>query len=331
MKAIVCSQLSGVDCLEYIEVPAQTLLMGEVGVAVCYVALNFYDTLIVQGKYQVKPALPFSPGGEFCGVVTRVAPDVTDIIIGQRVVGLVSHGALREEIVVCATSLTTCSPELAPEMAACLPIAYGTALHALRDRGRIKKGETLVILGAGGGTGLAAVEVGKALGARVIACASTVEKCTMAQTKGADETLLMPSGKEGNPINLKRALKSMCGEQGVDVIFDPVGADLSEQAIRALSWGGRYLIVGFAGGNIPSIPLNIPLLKGVDLCGIHLGGFQKHEPKAHQANMMTLLNWAREKKLNPHIETMIPLSQTKEGLHLIANRKVTGKVVVKIV
>src|SRR5215470_3234433 len=267
MKAILCTRFGGPDDLELAEVADPVPGAGEVLVAVKAAALNFFDTLIIVGKYQLKPPFPFSPAAEFAGVVESVGPQVTALARGDRVFGHVGTGAARERLLAKPERLIKLPDGLEFERAAGLTVTYGTTLHALKDRAQLKSGETLAVLGAAGGTGLATIELGKLLGARVIACASSAEKLEFARKHGADEVINYAQE------DLKDALRRVTNGKGVDVIYDPVGGPYAEPAVRALAWGGRYLVIGFAAGEIPKIPINLVLLKGCDVRGVFWGQF----------------------------------------------------------
>jgi NADPH:quinone reductase len=323
MRSLLCRALGPADGLAIEETPAPAVEPGRVVVRVEYAALNFMDTLIVAGKYQVKPTLPFSPAGEFSGVVASTAHD-SGFEPGDRVVGFCGYGAAREEISVEAGRLARLPDGLASDVAAGLPVAYGTTLHALRQRAALSAGETLVVLGASGGVGLAAVEIGAALGARVIACASSEAKAALAQSLGANETINYAAR------DLRTELKRLCGERGADVVYDPVGGALTEPALRSLGWGGRLLVIGFASGDIPRIPLNLPLLKGCSIVGVFFGDFVAREPAVNARNMATLLQWAAEGRIARHPPTVYPLDDFREAFAAIADRRARGKVVLKI-
>ena len=296
---------------------------GEVVARVEAVGLNFYDTLIIAGKYQTKPPLPFSPGGEFAGTVESVGAGVTGFAAGDRVVGYITHGGAREHTAAPAEKLVKLTAALDSDRAAGLTIAYGTAYHALKDRARLREGETLAVLGASGGVGLAALELGKLMGARVIACASSEEKLAFARAHGADATVNY--ARE----DLKEALKRLGGEDGIDVVFDPVGGVASEAALRAIAWGGRHLVVGFAAGEIPKLPLNLTLLKGCDVLGVNWGAWVRRNRAQHHADLDRLFHWCAEGKLSGHVHAVYPLAQTPAALKALAERKVMGKVIVR--
>ncbi|MGJ3263729.1 MAG: NADPH:quinone oxidoreductase family protein [Salinarimonas sp.] len=321
MRAILCERLGPPETLVTAEIPVPAPGPGEVLLRMRAAGLNFFDTLIVQGRYQVRPDLPFSPAGELCGEIAALGEGVGGWALGQRVVAYVGHGAARDYVVVAADRLTAAPEGLDDARAAGLSITYGTTLHALVDRAAIRPGETLCVLGAAGGTGLAAVEVGKALGARVIACASSPEKLALAREAGADETV--DYARE----DLKVRLKALTGGRGVDVVYDPVGGELAEAALRATAWEGRFLVIGFAGGEIPRIPLNLVLLKGCDIRGVYWGAFLEREPARHARNMERLLAWATDGTIAARVEATYPLTQAAEAIGRIARREARGKLV----
>jgi len=323
MKALLCTRLGGPDDLEIKEVPDPVAGPGEAVVRVEAAALNFFDTLIIAGKYQTRPALPFSPGAEFAGRVEAVAAGVTAVAAGDRVAGYVTYGAARERLAVPVDQLVKLPQNLAAERAAGIIVTYGTSYYALKDRARIKAGETLAVLGASGGVGLAAVELGRIMGARVIACASSNDKLAFAKEHGADE------GVNYAAENLRDALKRVGGEHGIDVVYDPVGGTLAEAALRSLAWEGRFLVIGFAAGDIPKLPLNLVLLKSCDVRGVFWGAWIAREPAMHRANTAELLAWAADGKLSAHVHAVYPLARAAEALHALADRAVMGKVVLR--
>jgi NADPH2:quinone reductase len=322
MKAILCTRLGASDDLELHDIPEPVPGPGEVVVRIAAAALNFFDTLIIAGKYQTKPDLPFSPSAEFAGTVEAIGPGVTWPKPGDRVMGYVGYGCAREKIAVPADRLAGLPPDLPFERAAGLTVTYGTTLHALRDRARLQPGETLAVLGAAGGTGVAAVELGKLMGARVIACASSPEKLAFARRHGADETV------DYSSEDLREALRRLSGGNGVDVVYDPVGGAYTEPALRAIAWQGRYLVVGFAAGDIPKLPLNLVLLKGCDVLGVFWGTWTKREPGAYRALMAEVVQWCAEGKLSGHVSETYPLAQTPAAIKAIAARQAMGKVVI---
>jgi NADPH2:quinone reductase len=324
MKAILCSEYCGPDDLQLQDIEEPVAGDGQVVIAVKAAALNFFDTLMIQGKYQVKPAMPFSPAGEVAGIVESIGSGVTDLKPGDRVVAFCEHNGAREKIALDARSVVGIPDNLDFERAAGLVIIYGTALHALEDRGSPKKGETLAVLGAAGGTGLAACELGKLLGLRVIACASTDEKLEFARSHGAD--LTVNYAKEG----LKDALRKASDGKGIDIVFDPVGGAYAEQAIRALAWEGRFIVIGFAGGEIPKIPLNLALLKSCDIRGVFWGAWAQRYPHKNRKNLQRLVNWAAEGKISAHIDRTFPLAETAQALKVLSGRQAMGKVVLSI-
>jgi NADPH:quinone reductase len=323
MKAVLCTHFGPPNELELADIPPPKAAAGEAVVRVKAAALNFFDTLIIAGKYQHKPPFPFSPASEFAGVVESVGTGVTDIAVGDRVIGNMGWGAAREAVAIDSNQLAKLPAALDFERAAGLTVTYGTTLYALRERAQLKPGETLVVLGASGGTGLAAIELGKMMGARVIACASSDEKLAFARAHGADETVNY--GRE----NLRDALKRLGGEHGVDVVYDPVGGPYAEPAVRSLAWLGRYLVVGFAAGEIPKIPLNLTLLKSCDIRGVFWGAWTKREPQLQRALMTDLARWCAEGKLSAHVHAVYPLNEIAAALAAISDRKVMGKIVLR--
>ncbi len=323
MKALLCTHYGTPDDLELADIADPTPGPGEAVVRIAAAALNFFDTLIIAGKYQTKPAFPFSPAAEFAGTVESLAPDVTSLKLGDHVLGMTGYGAARERIAVSASKLVKLPDGLDFDRAAGLSVTYGTTLHALKDRARLKSGETLAVLGASGGVGLAAVELGKLMGARVIACASSTEKIEFARQHGADDGI--DYGKD----DLKDALRRVTEGRGVDVIYDPVGGAYAEAAIRSIAWLGRYLVVGFAAGEIPKLPLNLVLLKGCDVLGVFWGSWTERDPAGHRANTEQLLAWAAQGKLSSHVYATYPLAEAPAALKAIAARKVMGKVILR--
>jgi len=321
MKAILCSRLGGPDDLEFKDIPDPTPGPGEAVVRVKAAALNFFDTLIIAGKYQLKPTLPFSPAAEFSGVVETIGDGVTMVKPGDRVVASMGYGAAREKVLIRADKLVKLPDNLDFERAAGLIITYGTTLHALKDRAKLQPGETLAVLGASGGVGIAAVELGKLMGARVIACASADNKLAFTREHGADETINY--AKE----DVKEGLRRVTGGNGPNVIYDPVGGSYAESALRAIAWQGRFLVVGFAAGEIPKLPLNLVLLKGCDVLGVFWGAFTERDPAGHRANIAQLMQWCADGKLSAHIHASYPLEKTADALKVLAERKAMGKVI----
>jgi NADPH:quinone reductase len=323
MRAVLCTHFGTPNELELADIPAPKAAAGEAIVRVKAAALNFFDTLIIAGKYQHKPPFPFSPASEFAGIVESVGTGVTDIAVGDRVIGNMGWGAAREAVAIEAHQLAKLPESLDFERAAGLTVTYGTTLYALRERAQLRPGETLAVLGASGGTGLAAIELGKMMGARVIACASSDEKLAFARAHGADETVNY--ARE----SLRDALKRLGGEHGIDVVYDPVGGPYAEPAVRSLAWLGRYLVVGFAAGEIPKIPLNLTLLKSCDIRGVFWGAWTKREPQLQRALMTDLARWCAEGKLSAHVHAVYPLTEIVAALNAITDRKVMGKIVLR--
>ena len=321
MKALLCKRYGGPDDLAVEDIAEPVAGPGEAIVDVKAAALNFFDTLIIAGKYQTKPAMPFSPAAEFAGVVKSLGPGVEGVKAGDRVLGYLGYGAARERVVVKADRLIPIPDALDFDRAAGLVVTYGTTLHALKDRAHIRERETLAVLGASGGVGLAAVELGKAMGARVIACASSDDKLAFAKKHGADDTINYASD------DLKEALRRVTGGKGADVIYDPVGGAYAEQALRSIAWQGRFLVVGFAAGEIPKIPLNLALLKGCDIVGVFWGSFVERDPAGHRANTRQILDWVVSGKLSAHVQAAYPLADAATALKALAARKVMGKIV----
>jgi NADPH2:quinone reductase len=284
-------------------------------------SVNFPDVLIIQNKYQFKPPLPFSPGSELAGVVKEVGEGVKHWKPGDKVIAFTTFGAFAEEVKTEASRLIPLPDKMTFESAAAFILTYGTTDHALRDRAALKAGETLLVLGAAGGVGLAAVEIGKALGARVIACASSPEKLAVCREHGADE------GIDYAKEDMRERIKTLTGARGVDVVYDAVGGPYSEPAFRSIAWRGRLLVVGFAAGDIPKIPLNLPLLKGASIVGVFWGDFAKREPKAFAESVQQLGRWYAEGKLRPHVSQTYPLAKAVDALKAMAARQVKGKVV----
>jgi len=322
MKAVLCTRLGGPDDLELRDIPAPVAKSGEAVIEVAAAALNFFDTLIIAGKYQTKPDLPFSPAAEFAGVIESLGGSVGGWKPGDRVMGYVSYGAAREKLAVPADRLVRLPANLDFDRAAGLSVTYGTTYYALKDRAQLKSGETLAVLGAAGGVGIAAVEIGKLMGARVIACASSDDKIAFAKTHGAD------AGVNYERENLRDALRREAPD-GVDVVYDPVGGALAEPAVRATGWQGRYLVIGFAAGEIPKLPLNLLLLKNCAAVGVYWGAFTSREPAAQAANMQQIVQWCADGKLSAHVHAVYPLQQTAQALKDIAARKVMGKAILR--
>jgi NADPH2:quinone reductase len=309
------------DTLVVEDVPSPDLSEGQVLISVKACGVNFPDTLIIQGKYQFKPDLPFSPGGEVSGVIKAVGDGVTNVSVGDRVIAFSTWGGFAEELAVDANRLIKMSDKMEFEKASAFILTYGTSYHALKDRANIQPGETLLVLGASGGVGLAAIQLGKAMGARVIAAASTKEKLDVCAANGADELINYSSE------DLRARVKEITQGAGVDVIYDPVGGPLSEKALRDMSWGGRFLVVGFAVGEIPKVPLNLALLKGCSIVGVFWGDFTRREPALNDANNQELMRLFEAGEISPHIHKVYPLAKASEALNELLDKKVSGKVV----
>jgi len=322
MKAIRCTQFGPPSALQLLDVPLPEPGEREVRVKLKACGINFPDTLIIQGKYQFRPELPFTPGSDIAGVVDAVGAGVKQHKVGDEVFGFVQTGGFAEYAVAPAKNVFSKLPGMADPVAASFLMAYGTSYHALKDRAKLQAGETLVVLGASGGVGLAAVELGKLMGARVIACASTTEKLDLCREYGADETINYTTE------DLKARIKELTDGKGADVVYDPVGGDFSEQALRATGWDGRFLVVGFAAGDIPRIPLNLTLLKSCQIVGVFWGAFATKFPGENVANTLQLMQWHGEGKLKPHLHATYPLAQTAAALEEMMARKVRGKLVV---
>jgi NADPH:quinone reductase len=323
VKAILCRRFGTPDDLVVADIPDPVAGPGEVVAEVVAVGLNFFDTLIVAGKYQTKPPFPFSPGGEFAGVVESVGAGVAAFAPGDRVMGYTNFNAARERTAVAADNIVKLPAGLDFDRAAALTITYGTAYHALADRAQLRPQETLAVLGASGGVGLAAVELGRVMGARVIACASTDAKLDFARSHGAHDVV------NYDREDLRDALRRLAGEHGIDVVFDPVGGRYSEPAVRSLAWEGRHLVVGFAAGEIPKLPLNLVLLKGCAVLGVFWGAWVRHDNERYKAAISELAHWCAEGKLSCHIQEVYPLAETPRALKALADRKVMGKLLVR--
>jgi NADPH2:quinone reductase len=321
VKALLCREL-GTRELAIAEVDAPHAAANQVVIDVKAAAANFPDVLMLEGKYQFKPPMPFAPGCELAGVIASVGEGVKDLRIGQRVLAVVSHGAFADQAVADVARVVPIPDSVAFEAAAAFMFTYGTSYHALKDRGRLAAGETLLVLGAAGGVGLAAVELGKRMGARVIAAASSAAKLEACRAQGADESI------DYSREDLRERLKTLTGGRGVDVVYDPVGGAFTEPAFRSLAWGGRLLVVGFANGEIPKLPLNLPLLKGASIVGVFWGDFTRREAQANQANMAQLVAWLGEGRLRPHVGARYPLAQGGQAIADVRERRAIGKVLV---
>ncbi len=325
MKAVLCKAFGPPESLVLEEVPSLVAGPGQVRVRAHAAGVNFPDTLIIEGKYQYKPDFPFSPGGEVAGEVIDVGQGVTGFASGDRVMAGSLHGAFAEEIVADAKRVMRIPDELDFLTASSMSLTYGTSAYALIKRAGLQPGETLLVHGAAGGVGLTAVEIGKAMGARVIATAGTEEKLQAARDHGADEAINYRDGE------FREAVKEMTGGKGADVIYDPVGGDVFDQSLRCINWGGRLLVIGFASGRIPSAPANLALLKGCSIVGVFWGSYIERDPEGNAADFEQIFQWWREGKLKPHISHTFPLAQASDALYALLERKVIGKAVLKIV
>lgn len=324
MKAILCRAYGLPSSLSLSETPVPAVGADDVLIQVKACGVNFPDLLIIQNKYQFKPPLPFSPGGEVAGVVAHVGVNVKHIKTGDRVVALCGWGGFAEFVAVRSARVFQIPPTLDYLQAAGTLYTYGTAYHALKDRAQLEAGETLLVLGAAGGVGLAAVELGKLMGARVIAAASSAEKLEACKEKGA--TFVINYSMD----DLKDRVKEFTQDKGADIVFDPVGGLLAEPALRSIAWRGRYLVVGFASGTIPSFPANLPLLKGASIVGVFWGSFSEREPKLNQQNLAQLTAWINSGKIRQHISKTYPLKSAPQALQDLLDRQVIGKAVVQI-
>lgn len=321
MHAWLCENPVGVDALNWKELPTPQPKTGEVLIEIRAASLNFPDLLIVQNKYQMKPALPFVPGSEYAGVVQAVGDGVTQLQAGQHVACLSGTGGFGTHAIAPAALCMPLPADFPFVDAAAFIMIYATSHHALIDRAQLKAGETVLVLGAAGGVGTAAIQIAKATGARVIAAASTDEKCALCTSIGADATI------NYSRENLRAAIKTLTEGKGPDVIYDPVGGDFTEPAFRSIAWRGRYLIVGFASGPIPALPLNLPLLKGASLVGVFWGDFSRREPKANAAMMKELAQWYAAGKIKPVIDRTMPMAELKAAYAHMGSRGVMGKLV----
>ncbi|MEZ4904014.1 MAG: NADPH:quinone oxidoreductase family protein [Spirosomataceae bacterium] len=321
MKALLCRQYGPPESLTVEEISPLKASKGQVVITVKACGVNFPDTLIIEGKYQFKPPFPFAPGGEVAGVVKEVGEGVTHLKVGDNVFALTGWGGFAEEVLTPASKAFLMPPQMDYEVAASLMYTYGTSYHALKDRAQLKEGETLLVLGAAGGVGLAAVNLGKIMGAKVIAAASTDEKLALCKAYGADG--LINYTKD----DLRESLKNLTGG-GVDVIYDPVGGDYTEPALRSMNWKGRYLVVGFAAGHIPTIPLNLALLKGCAITGVFWGAFAERDPKTNFQNVMELLQFYQKGQMKPYIQKRFSLEEAPQALYDMLERRTMGKMVV---
>ena len=319
MKALLCKQYGPPESLVVEDVAALKADKNQVVILVKACGVNFPDTLIIEGKYQFKPAFPFSPGGEVSGIIKEIGEGVSHLKVGDKVFAMTGWGGFAEEVAVAANRAFPMPPNMDYAVAASLMYTYGTSYHALKDRAQLKPGETLLVLGAAGGVGLAAVNLGKIMGAKVIAAASTDQKLALCKAYGADELINYTTE------DLKERLKAL---GGVDVVYDPVGGHYTEPALRGMNWKGRYLVVGFAAGPIPNIPLNLPLLKGCSVVGVFWGSFAEREPKANYQNVMELLQFYESGQMKPHIQRTFSLEEAPQALYDMLERRVMGKLVV---
>jgi NADPH:quinone reductase len=325
MKAILCQQFGMPESLVFAETPSPTASKGKVVISVKSCGVNFPDTLIIQGKYQFKPQMPFSPGGEVAGIVKDVGEGVKHLKVGDRVFSMPGWGGFAEEVEVDAMKTLLMPDGMDFVTGSTVMYAYGTSYHALKDRAKLQAGETLLVMGAAGGVGLAAVELGKTMGAKVIAAASTDEKLELCKQYGATDVINY--SKE----DLRERIKEITGGKGVDVVYDPVGGVYAEPAFRSIAWKGRYLVVGFAAGDIPALPFNLPLLKGASVVGVFWGAFAANEPIQSMQNFKELLIFLAEGNMKPHIHAQYSLENAAQSLTDILDRKVMGKVVVVVV
>ena len=324
MHAWLCENPTGVDALTWKELPTPAPKAQEVLVKIEAASLNFPDLLIVQNKYQMKPPLPFVPGSEYAGTVEAVGEGVAHLKVGQRVACLSGTGGFATHAIAPAALCMPLPPGFPAVDAAAFIMIYATSWHALVDRAQLKAGETVLVLGAAGGVGTAAIQIAKAAGARVIAAASTDDKCALCKSIGADATI------NYSRENLRDSIKALTDGKGPDVIYDPVGGDFAEPAFRSIAWRGRYLVVGFASGPIPSLPLNLTLLKGASLVGVFWGDFARREPKANAAMMAELAQWYAQGKVKPVIDSTMPMAELKAAYAHMGSRGVKGKLVMVI-
>jgi NADPH:quinone reductase-like Zn-dependent oxidoreductase len=331
MKALLSRAPGGPETLELAELPDPVPGKGQLLVRVKACSINYPDVLIIEDKYQFRPERPFAPGGEIAGVVEALGEGVQGWSVGDRLISMLGHGGLAEKVLVSAHMALPLPPERSFEEGSALILTYATSIHALLDRGRLKEGQTLLVLGAAGGVGLAAVELGKAYGARVIAAVSSQEKAEAARGAGADEVIVYPRGPfdKDQSKALAQTFKDAVGPNGADIVYDPVGGDYAEPALRSIAWEGRYLVVGFPAG-IPRLPLNLTLLKSCDVCGVFWGAFAARDPKANAAHIQTLFRLWSEGKIAPKVSRTWPLEEGGEAIAHMAARKAVGKLVVRM-
>jgi NADPH:quinone reductase len=321
MRAVLCKEWGGPEKLFVDEVPSPPLREGAVRLQVHAAGINFADLVLIAGQYQVKPAFPFTPGLEAAGVIAEVSPGVTGVRVGDRVMALSENGSFAEELVISAERVYPVPASMDLVTAAGFPVAYGTSHGAFDWRAHLKAGEWLLVLGAAGGVGLTAVEIGKAMGAKVIAAASGPEKLALAQQHGADHTV------DYSREDLRERVRAITGGHGADVVYDPVGGDAFDASLRCIAWEGRIIIIGFASGRIPQAPANIVLVKNIDIIGFYWGSYSAHKPQLLRQSYMQLFRWFEEGKLKPHVSEQLDLKEASRGLELLKNRKSTGKVV----
>lgn len=324
MKAVLCTSYGPPENLVIQEIEALKAGPGQAVVSVKACGINFPDTLIIEGKYQFKPEVPFSPGGEVAGIIKEVGEGVTGVNVGDRVIAFTGWGGFAEEVAVEARRLIPIPTQMDFATASAFVMVYGTSHYALKDRAKLQPGETLLVLGAAGGVGLAAVELGKAMGARVIAAASSDEKLAVCREHGADATINYTTE------DLKDRLKALTEGNGVDVIYDPVGGKYSEAALRGIAWEGRHLVIGFAAGDIPRIPLNLSLLKGASIVGVFWGSFTARDPQRNQEHLQELVAWFHAGKIKPRISAIYPMERAADALNDMLARKITGKAVLLV-
>ena len=332
MKALQCVELGGPDKLKINEVDSPSAIPGHVVIDVKSGSINFPDVLMIQGLYQFQPPLPFTPGGESAGIISEVGEDVTKFKVGDKVFAMTGTGAFAEKILAHEASCMLIPDSMDYDSAAALSMTYGTSLYALKQRANIQPGETLLVLGASGGVGIAAIELGKAMGAKVIAAASTQDKVDMCMTHGADEGFIYPSGNldRDQQKQLSNKIKELTGGMGANVVYDPVGDSYSEPCLRATAWEGRYLVIGFAAGEIPKIPLNITLLKGCQIVGVFWGAWVGMHPDENNKNFDELFKLHAEGKINPEVSQKYVLENSADAFSHLANRKAKGKVIINM-
>ena len=332
MKALQCVEIGGPDKLEINEVESPSAIPGHVVIDVKSGSINFPDVLMIQGLYQYQPPLPFTPGGESAGIISEIGEEVTKFKVGDKVFAMTGTGAFAEKILAHEGSCTLIPDSMDYDSAAALSMTYGTSLYALKQRANIQPGETLLVLGASGGVGIAAIELGKAMGAKVIAAASTQDKIDMCMAHGADEGFIYPSGNldRDQQKQLSNKIKELTGGMGANFVYDPVGDSYAEPCLRATAWEGRYLVIGFAAGEIPKIPLNITLLKGCQIVGVFWGAWVGLFPDENKKNFDELFKLHAEGKINPEVSQRYALEDSAEAFSHLANRKAKGKVIINM-